>query len=63
LFYSGFIAGAVNSSAAGWIPQEIVAKSGRAYVYFYSDPNVVKTGFNISYRYDSNIFLPTETLK
>lgn len=38
------------NSSHGAIPQDIVAKSGQAYIYFYSDTGVEKAGFNISYR-------------
>lgn len=40
---------AETSSNHAVIPQEIVAKSGKAYIYFYSDVRVEKAGFNISY--------------
>ena len=43
--------GDLNFISRGLIPQEIIAKSGRAYIYFYSDLDVVASGFNISYRY------------
>ncbi|CAB3991764.1 attractin 1 [Paramuricea clavata] len=48
--FNGYLVGDVNSSSYGRIPQEIIAKSGRAYIYFYSDLGVVQSGFNISYR-------------
>ena len=33
------------------IPQEIIANSGSAFIYFYSDLSEVQLGFNILYRY------------
>ena len=51
---SGYLPGNVNSNRSERIPQDIIAKSGEAYVYFYSDPNVFSMGFNISYRIIDN---------
>lgn len=34
----------------GNVPQQIIARSGKAFIYFYSDENEVRSGFNISYR-------------
>ncbi|XP_046851617.1 attractin-like [Xenia sp. Carnegie-2017] len=38
----------------GNVPQQIIARSGKAFIYFYSDENEVRSGFNISYRFIDN---------
>ncbi|XP_028390886.1 attractin-like isoform X2 [Dendronephthya gigantea] len=51
---NGHLTSDVNSTHLGRIPQKIIAKSGKAFIYFYSDLGVARKGFNISYRIIEN---------